>query len=447
MKQSAKKKSLDHAFWAKFAQNYWERKPAIFSGITSPILNIDSDHIFQLLVRYSEHCRQTNTTEGMKFYIDGQPQYFEDVLRYLPVPRDRSLTGYHRRMSQQFKDYCLVCDELLQVSQEKWDLLGNFMLDLYQEVGFPNRYAEIGLYLGNYRKTPFGVHVDGCGVFSFPVVGTKRFRLWDPRIVKKHPDLEESHHYAPYKKQSQLLQANPGDMTYWPSSYWHIAESNGSFSATWSLGVWVNEPFQETLAEMLKPFLPKMLSKDADHRMVTFRQIHDGTGRIHQLPELFERSIAILSALPERELKDLALKFWLARTSKKGFKNPPLLPPEERLTPKDQVRAKSEHPILWAQLSQGLLCLAVNGKLIELPESKAVSKLIQDLNSGRAFALAASSPDEKQILHRLYELNALKKLENRKLDLATPVSGMKQKRSPKAKLSTPARNKKTERKP
>ncbi|MBO9666314.1 MAG: RNA methylase, partial [Bdellovibrio sp.] len=243
---------LDQKFWQNFAKNYWEKKALLLKNVQSSIHEISADEVFKLLVLYADLCRKRHDPEGFKFFIDGFKADAGDVLQVLPEKKDRSLQGYHARMEKLFPDYCLVCDELLTVNLNKQHLLTHFTNSLYHHIGFPNRFTEMGLYLGNYRKTPFGVHVDSCGVFSFPVAGTKSFRLWTPAFVKKNPALDRAFNYDKYKKASELLQAGPGDMTYWPSSAWHIAESDGSFSATWSLGVWVDQPHKNVFSESLQ---------------------------------------------------------------------------------------------------------------------------------------------------------------------------------------------------
>lgn len=208
----------------------------------------------------------------MKFFIDGHAQYHEEILELLPVSKDKSLLGYHRRMHELFEDYCLVCDELVQVAGLQWSLLGDFAMGLYRHVGFPVKFAEIGLYLGNYRTTPFGVHVDGCGVLSFPVEGEKHFRVWSPQIVAKNPRLKRSHEFRSFQKHSQLLVAKPGDMAYWPSAYWHIAESNGLFNATWSLGIWLDQPLSGLVPKRRHLILPKRLW---NARTIQLHDIHE----------------------------------------------------------------------------------------------------------------------------------------------------------------------------
>ena len=306
---------LDSKFWSYFGRRYWEKKPVVFKDVNSPLVKITSKEVFSWLLRYCDHCRKTKTNKGLKLFIDGQLQDIEELLELLPTKKDRSFEDYHQRMSEMFEDYCLVCDELMQTNPDKQNRLGDFLEGLYHEVGMPNRFTEMGLYLGNYRKTPFGVHVDACGVFSFPVVGTKKFRLWEESEIKKHPKLERAHEYKKYLKSSQLLRAEKGDMAYWPSHSWHIAESDGTFSVTWSLGIWVDRPFQDVVSEALQPLIAKKLGKAGKAVLTPF-----SSARASELPASYREAVQMLSSLKEDEILQLFQRLWLDQKQRKGFK-------------------------------------------------------------------------------------------------------------------------------
>lgn len=374
---------LDQKFWSHFAKNIWEQKPLVLKSVKSDLLEMGDAAIFDLLVLYSNRCRKLKNPEGFKFYINGQKAYDEDVLQVLPVKKDKTLLGYHARMNAMFSDYCLVCDELLKANLEKQALLTDFTDELYRHVGFPNRFSEMGLYLGNYRKTPFGVHVDRCGVFSIPVAGIKRFRLWTDDFVKKNPKLDRAFEYAKYKKDSQLMEVGAGDMTYWPSSAWHIAESDGSFSATWSLGVWVDKPHKDAFSESLKGLLDEKLGAAGDYAMTSFKTLHDGTGEVKQLPAAYAESIEKLQSLSHLELQEAFLKSWMVHISQQGFKTIPQV--EFTLGLNSKICLRSDRsPILWQQgvANKTKIYIGFGGVLIESTKSSGLLKLVKAVNAG-----------------------------------------------------------------
>ncbi|MEN0059322.1 MAG: RNA methylase, partial [Bdellovibrio sp.] len=145
---------IDQKFWQNFAKNIWEKKPLMIKNFPSSLLEMGEEEVFDLLVLYANKRRKLNDPTGFKFYIDGFKVNEEEVLQILPTKQDKSLVGYHNRMKAMFSDYCLVCDELLTVNSKRQHLLTEFTEQLYRHVGFPNRFSEIGLYLGNYRRTP-----------------------------------------------------------------------------------------------------------------------------------------------------------------------------------------------------------------------------------------------------------------------------------------------------
>jgi hypothetical protein len=314
MKSSPSPSVLDQKFWSHFAKNIWEKKTLVLKNVKSPLLEMNEAEIFKLLVLYSHRCRQLKDASGFKFYISGIQAHPEDVLQILPLKKDKNLLGYHARMQALFEDYCLVCDELLQVNAEKQALLVDFTSELYRHVGFPNRFSEMGLYLGNYRKTPFGVHVDSCGVFSFPVVGNKKFRIWTSAFAKKNPKLDRAFEYPKFKKDSLVLEASAGDLTYWPSSAWHIAEGDGSFSATWSLGVWLDKTHAEFFGDVLNKLVQKKLGSKGQKLTTMLNKDPQS------LPMSFKDSIDLLAKLSSKELEKNFQAEWKKHRGLKGFK-------------------------------------------------------------------------------------------------------------------------------
>lgn len=305
-------------FWSVFSRAHWEKKPVIFRNLAkTSIMAIDATEVFKLLIAYCDLCRDRHSIDGIKFYVDGVRLEPFEAIEHLPVLADKSLEGYDRRLRTQFKDYALVCDELMQVGRAHWTLLGDFVNGLYSHVGRPNRFAELGLYLGNYRRTPFGVHVDRCGVISIPVVGRKIFRIWKPEFVEKHPELKEAFSYDEFKKDSEVLTASVGDVTYWPSHSWHIAESDGQFSCTWSIGIWVNRPVTDVVGDALAPLIKKALGSSG--RKTSIKPFANEV-----LPPELKSAAASIAKLSKKEIEAALLKWWSAQSKLNGFKNRPL---------------------------------------------------------------------------------------------------------------------------
>ena len=390
--------NLNQKFWADFAKTTWEKKLVTIKNIQSPLLQMDQTTIFDLLVTYSDRCRKLKIADGMKFYLHGHRQFESEVLRHLPKRSDKTLFGYHERMDSQYEDYCLVCDELLQVNHDENANLADFTSDLFAQVGLPNRFAEMGLYLGNYRKTPFGVHEDSCGVFSFPIVGVKRFRIWEPEFVKNNPKLAQSFSYAKFKESSQVLEAHVGDMAYWPSSAWHIAESNGSFSATWSLGVWIDKKHSDVVSEITSKVYTDLLGEKGLKSMTKLPAVN-AAGEVESLPSQFTETLSLLQRLTAEQMQSAFRQSWLAHSSKQGFKIRP--PADLTLKASSIVKLRNQkRPVLWMK-DDAQMIYAFNGAIMS-SKSKQILKFIASVNAGKALQV----PKEFGLLATLADAGA-----------------------------------------
>jgi ribosomal protein L16 Arg81 hydroxylase len=388
---------LDFQFWQSFSKNYWEKKPLVLKNVKSELLQMSDAVIFSLLVDYSNQCRKNKNADGFKFYINGLKTSESDVLQILPIKADKNLLGYHKRMNKMFTDYCLVCDELLQANTDYQSLLIDFTNSLYKSVGFPNRFSEMGLYLGNYRKTPFGVHVDSCGVFSFPVSGNKKFRLWTADYVKKNPALDRAFVYMKHKKNSLVMDLKPGDLAYWPSSAWHIAEGDGEFSATWSLGIWVDRPHKTVMTDLVSLIVGAQLSQSKRTKTVSgnlsgmteFENLHTEYGQIIQLPKSHQQAIKLIQGLEAPELNQFFLHQWMQHVSKQGFKNSPKY--YLKIRPKSKIKLRQlNSKILWLKdlTDKSKYHFSFAGVVFETTDSSQLLDLIKALNSGETCILS-----------------------------------------------------------
>ena len=305
-------------FWKSFAKTHWEKSPVVFNNISGDVSEIKAADIFRLLVLYCDRARKLDSLDGLKFYVDGVRLEVFEAIELLPVAEDKSLVGYNRRMEKQFRDYGLVCDKLMDVMQGPEEKIRSsifgFMNGLYESSGVPNRFSEIGLYLGNYRKTPFGVHVDKCGVISLPVVGKKKFRLWTPEFVEQHPELKESFQYDEFKKQSKILSCETGDIAYWPSSHWHIAESDGKFSATWSIGIWVDQTTTDLATKLVTAHIEKTIRKSLG------KKASKTSHTPGKMPKELREAAKALGSMSKNEIRQIFEAWWHDHSRHSAFK-------------------------------------------------------------------------------------------------------------------------------
>ena len=76
-------------------------------------------------------------------------------------------------------------------------------------------------------------------VFIFHSSARRSSEFWPNDYVISEPSLKHSHSYDNFLDASHCIEAEPGEMIYWPSHYWHIGEGDGNFNLTWRFGYWI----------------------------------------------------------------------------------------------------------------------------------------------------------------------------------------------------------------
>src|SRR5262249_19781349 len=108
--------------------------------------------------------------------------------------------------------------------------------------------AEAVVFLRNHEATSFGVHRDEASVFLLPVEGCKRILAWPPGELEAGEVRFASLDYEAHRGRALVMEGEPGDVLYWPSSHWHVGESVTPWSASISLGIRLHfQPVAEVL--------------------------------------------------------------------------------------------------------------------------------------------------------------------------------------------------------
>lgn len=262
-------------WWRTFAGSYWERRPlavsehvapsppgapalfdAVLGAVSSPLYRPRSRraallrHLFPARTAPRRHV-------GVRFLVesDGLARRRSWALAsavapsLLPRATDRDFDGYHRRIHETLnprwrralglapRRYGLIVNNLESTSPVLSGWLRDFLRALYAEVGMNVGGVYLALFIGDYLRTPFGVHQDPESVFSFPIVGDKTMRTWPSRYAAGQPSLHRAQHYARHLGASVAHRARAPGFLYWPSDSWHVAEGDDALSVSLALGL------------------------------------------------------------------------------------------------------------------------------------------------------------------------------------------------------------------
>jgi len=368
-------------FWTNFAASYWEKRPRVLrSGLSGPLLT--PGETFQALIGASDHYRAGSGT-SIDFYIE-YAKLIADVGAHLPDSNDRSLEEYAARISRQIgrRRFGLVVEDIHIYHPTLWLKLRDFLRPLYEMIGIPGDSATSSIFLGNYEKTPFGLHVGDAGTFKFVLQGRKRMRVWPGECFSGKKHLAFTRNYEQFLKGSSVLEGEPGNLLYWPSSYWHIGESIAG-DVVMSLSVpiffagrpssdlepiekWMDQKLSASNHGNLYPLATRALQKSVS-------KLTASTGRMARTLGEASRDVEILRTLQVRSLN---------RITAFGFNRvPPPLPPEP-LEDHENVSSNSNYPLLWIEAGDELICSA-SGHSFSITAHPKILRLLRLLNEGR----------------------------------------------------------------
>jgi len=370
--------------WPKFARQFWEKKPTVFrERFETPLF--PPEEVFCALRRAAADDSAPRTVWVDQVYV---PSARDRV--HLPSNEDKSFTDYCCGLPS--ADVCVVHYELQRYSPEIWMRARGFLLDVMNVVGLPTK-ADIDVFYGRYRATPRGPHTDTAGNFSFVIEGRKKMLMWPPGYFESRrlsvtrngsdgmKDIANPRSYHRFAKDAVVLEGGPGDVLYWPSSYWHMAVSE-EFAPTMALNIalYVREQPAHILTDIAASALGEILMGSSEFIDTFTTRGKKLAGSLRTLPDEYR---FLLGTLRTETLSLAIRKAWLRHVSALAFKSLP--PPENNveLGDKDTVVGRNECPIVWIPAGDRWLMFAANGACFVTPNSPALLRAFSALNAGK----------------------------------------------------------------
>ncbi len=313
--------------------------------------------------------------QKVRLYVNNEQVDTSSAQRdLLPHVRDVSFEGYNRRMTSKHRiaDYSLVIADWHQFSRELWERIVRCAAPICERVGVSASRMDTQVFLGTYKRTPFGVHVDPTSAFHFPLIGEKRMRFWPAAYAEDTPSLDHAQEYSAHLAHSISAVARPGQAIYWPSNYWHVGESEGDFSVTWRFAYWFADGLRRRMLVAASELLQQVDAGDVQ-RVAPPRSPDD----THAVDALLA---SLLNAASCAALRARVTASWLEQCSAFGFLRIPR--PKSVPSSASQLRLRSPFSLLAAQVDAATWCFATAGISCVLPRPEGISELLSDLNGG-----------------------------------------------------------------
>ena len=371
--------ALPDEFWSSFHDNNWEKKGAVLPRPFSVPLASPAES-FACLVAASDRYRAGDRSVQLEFCIE-HAQVLADVGRFLPEAADWSAEGYAARVTPLVggRRFGLVVEDVQAYDSTLWLRLRDFLRGLFEHTGLPGDGCKATVFLGNYDRTPFGLHRGDSANFMFVVDGVKRMRTWPDAYFQGKADLTYSTAYSQHNSESIVLDAQPGDVIFWPSDYWHIGESvDGRMSSAVSVALFMTpRPAAHVLARA---------SRSVQQHMGAAGPSHALGDTVHHMERIAREAArareALTAAAADPSLEEGLRVDLLDRLTAYGFARPPRPLAHRALAEDDILRANPAYPILWMASDDDDIVCSACGHSFKVSGSPHVKGLIASLNTG-----------------------------------------------------------------
>ncbi|MGA9522509.1 MAG: cupin-like domain-containing protein [Myxococcaceae bacterium] len=402
---------LPRSWWRDFERSAWNKQPALLKNPVSGGFPT-SDELFEGMLSAAHALRNGDLSEEHSFRLtlehpddprrgEAGPLSSMVVLchPYLPSERDGSLQNYVARLEETFAGFRfgLIFNSSVKHSWNHWLQMSSFLEGLGSVLGMPLAGADTAVFVGNYRYTPFGIHKDEYHVFNFVVHGEKKMCLWpletfaDRPEIPKTPDLAHRNANTVMKateleaalKTAEVLVGQPGDIQYWPPSWWHIAPPSESLNVTISLGIAYRPP----------TLIPGIKATDSSGRLPA-REVPDQRTAAHwPVPREIRATLPRASAAGRAgsSARTAALEGWLKLITGSGFNTAPALVEFPALGKGERIHAHPRRPIVVAEANASTFIVSCNGHACTMTGAaqlrRTVRMIVERLNRGRPVAL------------------------------------------------------------
>ncbi len=248
-------------FWQQFVERFWEREPTTLPNpAKGPLMTpAEALTIFQ---RLGERFR-TGLEADVDLYVESG-LLKAGIGRLLPAAADRDLEAYQARVTDQLggRRFSLVTNSVRSESREHFHRVKAFTRGLFELIGKDAGWLGADIFLSNTLQTAFGVHRDSASNLSYIVSGRKRMLVWPLEVFADRRDVRcagpkknvflDDLDYEACRGRATVLEGGPGEMLYWPASFWHVAESTGQPSLVFNVPVYLNSAVYRMAAEYFK---------------------------------------------------------------------------------------------------------------------------------------------------------------------------------------------------
>ena len=375
--------------WDMFVCEYWEKRPVVLKSPFGDNFISAAQPVNWLRKAYEPG----QSPLGREFFIKGikQPSPSGDLL---PLAGETTLEEFIQRLATQvgISDYQYVlyglgrfdAQTMLSTRQAIWPLL--------QRIGLPSGALDTDCFFGDYKETAAGLHKDNAAVISYVVHGTKTMLVWPFDYFADKTEVQDAIRqkvrlghvdFRPYMKDATELVAGPGDVMYWPSTYWHVSVGEGTPQMTFNISLYFPIQPRADVDEIIRLLAGPRLDK------VWERFYSQQTGPEIALPESWQQVVNIYKeVLNSKKFEGMLLGSWMRRLSSGGYTTRPAPNPDWNATDDCLLLGDSGFPVLTAPVAGEKRIISACGTIFTADDMPWLDVLVKLVNEGKPFTLS-----------------------------------------------------------
>jgi cupin-like protein len=303
----------------------------------------------------------------------------------LPGAEDETLAAIERNIAERWNRdwYLYIPDGVQQYDGDIWERAIEVIIPaIGVQGGLPSGGMMLDLFYGRYQSTPTGIHLDSSDNLAFVTRGPKRMLFWPPdrfSVKFSSPRNDPSHQraliarYEEHENDAIVIDADAGDVIYWPKEYWHIGASQNTWSGMVSIPMW----WTAKPSSLARSMLSRVLELDSEPQLyrVTVETLESAA---LDLPAALHDVVGQMKSQVHSKLDLTAKVAWAKFVTSYGFTSPPALLPPVSVTGATRIRVK--HPIVAVPLGRAIAVVGCGHST--LAQFTPLSRIVQHLRVG-----------------------------------------------------------------
>ena len=387
----ARKFELPDAIARSIAKEHWGNKPGVWRAPSETRYATEEDVLGALRALYTQ-LDGGDTIIVPRVYADARPVGFR-LDEHLPREGE-SFSEWEDRLRSwaNHRELGMVVSEVQSLGDRLWWSALAVARAIYEQRGMTPGGAHSEIFFGNYTSSFFRVHKDSLETLTFIVRGRKRFLVWPYEVFADRPEVFEGGEgaqinldpdldYGAHRDKAIVLEGGPGDMLFWPATYWHVAEGvDDQFVTTVTVGFFPSAtrsagcPFRIANEAIVRYAVDGFMSEDPPYPPPrNTADVVDG------VDATLERLLANETVTKARR------EFALMWTTAMGFRRVWEEGPAPELEDATAIEVDAKNPLAFIDVSDDGFPTSVNGLIVTA--TPAYLPLIEDLNRGGRFVV------------------------------------------------------------